>query len=432
VGGTCTINLYEICVSRSPGVFDSSFYSGSLPRLGGGFFDFYIYKYYTYTMKKFPSVEDYIEVINGDRDIVTGKLYGLFDSRPPIISLARYDVKILDSMSQATQSGRALTDKQAELAVKIVLKYRKQLAAHLVDVSPVETPTFRLGIRQIDRRRLLYIDNNSIMLKFPYDTTLINDLRDLAMVSQGSWKFDSQNRSWALALTEMNVVAANGFAQNHKFELAPEFERYIRAVEDCESQQYEIKLIADTKESYTITNAARTLIEAVNDWTNLEHLIDRSAVYGYTVDEPLVLDIVSKYGPRVANLMTTQETKFAPTSDETVFQDLVRYADTVGRYPIYVYEPDMSERLYNNFVAKCFDKDDIYRTQSLKQKDLITDKKVVYFNKFTALWDEPIPLLISGQGMMHGGDKTILLQRAEKVVYFATEVYNVATMKRKN
>jgi len=150
------------------------------------------------------------------------------------------------------------------------------------------------------------------------------------------------------------------------------------------------------------------------------------------VDEPLVLDIVSKYGPRVANLMTTQETKFAPTSDETVFQDLVRYADTVGRYPIYVYEPDMSERLYNNFVAKCFDKDDIYRTQSLKQKDLITDKKVVYFNKFTALWDEPIPLLISGQGMMHGGDKTILLQRAEKVVYFATEVYNVATMKRKN
>jgi hypothetical protein len=25
---------------------------------------------------------------------------------------------------------------------------------------------------------------------------------------------------------------------------------------------------------------------------------------------------------------------------------------------------------------------------------------------------------------MHGGDKTMLLQRAEKVVYFAAEVYN--------
>jgi hypothetical protein len=39
-------------------------------------------------------------------------------------------------------------------------------------------------------------------------------------------------------------------------------------------------------------------------------------------------------------------------------------------------------------------------------------------------WDQPIPLLVSGQGMMHGGEKTLLLQRAEKVVYFATEVYN--------
>jgi hypothetical protein len=94
-------------------------------------------------MRKFSSVEDYIEVINGDRDATTGRLYGLFDSRPPIINLARYDVQILDSMSQATQSGRSLTDKQADLAVKIVLKYRKQLERQDIDVSPVETPNFR-------------------------------------------------------------------------------------------------------------------------------------------------------------------------------------------------------------------------------------------------------------------------------------------------
>jgi hypothetical protein len=66
-------------------------------------------------MKKFQYVEDYIEVINGDRDPVTGKLFGLFDTTPAIISLARYDVSIVDSMSQAVQSGKSLTDKQADL-----------------------------------------------------------------------------------------------------------------------------------------------------------------------------------------------------------------------------------------------------------------------------------------------------------------------------
>lgn len=382
-------------------------------------------------MKKFSSVEDYIEIINGDRDVVTGKLYGLFDSKPPIINLARYDVQILNSMSQATQSGKPLTDKQADLAVKIVLKYRKQLAAHLVDVSPVETPVFRLGVRQIDRRKLLYVENNSIILKFPYDTALINDLRDLAKISQGRWRFDSENRSWALALTETNVVAANGFARNHKFEVAPEFEKYIHAVEVCEQQPYEIKLVQHDGK-YTITNAARSLIEAIDDWTNLDQLVDRSSVYGYTVDELLNLDIVAKYGPRLTNLMTAQESKFAPTNDETVFRDVVAYADITKRYPIYVYEPDMSERLYNNFVTKFFKPDQIHKTQSLKLNEPVTDKQVIYFNKFNARWDKPVALLISGQGMMHGGDKTILLQIAEKVVYFATEVYNIKTMKHKN
>jgi len=382
-------------------------------------------------MRKFPSVEDYIEVINGDRDPVTGRIYGLFDSTPPIVSLARYDVQILGSMSQATQCGRALTDKQADLAVKIVLKYRKQLERQDIDVSPVESPTFRLGIRQIDRRRLLYIEDSNIVLKFPYDTTLINDLRDLAKISQGRWRFDADNRSWTLALTETNVVAANGFAQNHQFEIAPEFARYIQAVEACEQQPYEIKLVKDDVGGYTITNAPRSLAEAIFDWTDLDQLVDQSAVYGYTVDEPLSFDLTVKYGPRVVNLMIAQETKFALTSDESVFRDVFRYADIARRYPVYVYEPDMSERLLKNFVEKHFAAKHILKTQTLKQTEAFTNAKVVYFNKFKA-WAQRVPLLISGQGMMHGGEKSLLLQRAEKVVYFATEVYNATTMKGKN
>lgn len=379
-------------------------------------------------MKRFPSVEDYIEVINGDRDVTSGRLYGLFDNRPPIVSLARYDVQILDSMSQATQSGRALTDKQAELAVKIVLKYRKQLEKLDIDVSPVENPSFRLGIRQIDRRRLLYINNDSIVLKFPYDTTLINDLRDLSKISQGRWKFDANDKSWALALTETNVVAANGFAQNHQFEIASEFANFIKAVEVCEQQSYEIKL-TEQNGRLTITNAARSLLEAIENWcgfdsSNRDLLIDASAVYGYKVDELFSLDLAAKYGPRVTNLMTAQETKFAPTSDETVFRDLIKYAEITGRYPIYVYEPDMSERLYKNFVTKFFTADEIYKSQILKPVEPTVHKKIIYFNKYSAKWQQPIPLLVSGQGMMHGGEKSMLIQQAEKVVYFATEVYN--------
>lgn len=379
-------------------------------------------------MKTYTYVEDYLEVINGDRDPATGKIYGLFDSTQPIVSLARYDVKVLASMSAATQSGRALTDRQAELAVKIIQKYRKQLEKLDIDVRPIESPQFRLGIRTIDRRRLLYVENNSIVVKFPYETTLIDDIRDLSKISQGTWQFDSSNKAWRLAITETNVVAANGFAINHQFNIDDEFKTYLKSVTDCEETPYEIKLIK-TDNGLTIQNAPNSLTEAIDnycgfDYSNIDLLVDNSSIYGYTVDDKIQHDISTKYSPRVCNLMTAQESKFTPDSDHTIYQDLVKYAEVTGRYPIYVYEPDLSGRLYNNFVEQYFDPEDVHRVTHLKPEPVTIHKKVVYFHKYTAAWNQPIPLLVSGQGMMHGGEKSLLLQRAEKVVYFATEVYN--------
>ncbi len=379
-------------------------------------------------MKTFPYIEDYMEVIAGERDPATGKLYGLFASTPPIVSLARYDVNIVNSMAAATMDGRSLTDKQAELAVKIVLKYRKQLEKIGIDVKPAETPHFRLGIREIDRRRLLYVDNDHIVLQFPYDTKMIDDIRDLAKISQGTWRFQQESKTWKLAITETNVVAAHGFATNHQFEIAENFQPYLQTVLNSEAEPYEIKLVK-SNEQLSITNAPSSLTNAINDWcgfdsSNVDLLVDESPRYGYTIDQNIEEDVINRHGPRIYNLMTAIESKFSPTSGADVIKDLVRYAEVTGRYPIYVYEPNLSGHLFKHFVGQYFHPDDIYQTQNLKRTEETIDKKVIYFNKYLTSWQQPIRLLVSSQGMMYGGEKSMLLQQAEKVVYFATEVYN--------
>lgn len=384
-------------------------------------------------MRKFSSVEDYIEIINGDRDPVTGKLYGLFDSTPPIVSLARYDVQILSSMSQATQTGKQLTDRQAELAVKLILKYRKQLEKLDIEVTPMESPKFRLGIRQIDRRRLLYVENDKIILKFPYDTKLISDIRDLAKISQGRWMFDSNARLWRLAITETNVVAAHGFAINHNFEIASDFLNYLNMVLECEKKSYQIKLV-EKDNILEITNAPSSLVQAISNLggfhsSNITTLVDNASIYGYEIDYAIEKKIISKYSPRIFNIMASKEIKFEPNVPDEVVNDIAKYVELTERYPIYVYEPDLSDRLFNNFVLQNFDAAEIYRVKDLKAEIPTVHKKVIYFNKFKAEWNQPIRLLISGQGMMHGGEKSLLLQRAEKIVYFATEVYNMKKQK---
>ena len=37
-----------------------------------------------------------------------------------------------------------------------------------------------------------------------------------------------------------------------------------------------------------------------------------------------------------------------------------------------------------------------------------------------------IPLLISSAGMIYGGDKSLMVQQAEKIVYCSADVYNKA------
>lgn len=395
--------------------------------LGGLFFDFVSNMCYNYYMlKKFPYVEDYIEVINGDRNPATGKLYGLFENTAPVINLARYDVAIIDSMSRATSENRSLTDKQATLAGKLVLKYRKQLANIGIDISPVEEPRYRLSIRIIDRSCRVHVDNDAVTLKFPYDVKMIDSVRELAKVSQGTWKFDNnKDKVWRLGMTETNIVAAHGLAKLYDFEMSPEFEQLVQLVLACEAEPYEIKLVP-TDAGYTITNAANTLTDYIHsraDPGNIDWLIDQSAILGYTVDLTIKQQLAAKYSPGVVYLMQARQTRFDPVPDPDVLESIVAYATVVGRWPIYVYEPDMSDRLYDKFVATHFEQQHVHKIRDIKTEP-DPDARVIFFHKYNPKWTQPIPLLLSSAGMMHGGEKSLLLQRAEKIVYFAADVYN--------
>ena len=380
-------------------------------------------------MKQFPYVEDYLEVINGDRDPVTGKLHGLFDSTPPIINLARYDVNIVASMSSNTQTGHALTDRQAEIACKIILKYRKQLATHSISVDPVESPVFRIPLRTIDRRKLMTLVDNEICLKFPFETKLIDQVRDMTKDSQGHWRWSNASKEWRLGLTETNLVTAIGIGRMNQFEIDPELLELEQRILDIEATPYEIKLVK-TNNQLSITNMPPSLSDYIEselgglNSNNIVKLIDHASILGYSVDRVLEYTVTKDHPPRVFNLMLGREHRFSPQTDADVLEDIIYYAELTNRWPIYVYEPDMSDKLYKGFVEKYFAPDQVYKSTSNKKQPEVEGKRVVFFNKYAANWEFDIPLLLSSAGMMHGGEKTMLLQRAKKVVYFAAQVYN--------
>ena len=339
----------------------------------------------------FTYVEDYIEFIGGHRD-VTGKHLGIFESIPSPISLARYDVQIVESFcNQVLFDCKPYTDKQSELAVKIVTKYRKQL---LQLATPVVLPEalnqFRLGIRSIDRTKSVTLDRGQFLVKFPYDTKLIDLIKKQIREGYGSAAFDGDIKAWRLAQTESMLNWIMAIAPANEFTISNEVIALYDAMVAVEQQPYAIELqVRDGK--FVITNAEDSLVDYINEHLgglgidNLLTLADNSQVLGYTVAPEICAGLEEVYGSQW-KLICNRYSTFKKS--EVAEDQLLAYARLVNRLPVYVYETG---------IPKADTEDIVYLTRS---KSLDIKPK----------------LLISMSSLMIGSKKESWRNNAEKII----------------
>jgi len=380
-------------------------------------------------MKTYATVEDYLEVIAGIRDPVTLKTKSntWFNDFEPIVSLARYDTDVLNSMSTTANEGRALTEKQGELAVKIVLKYQRQLAAKSIDVSPMEKPVWRMPLRKLDYTRSIRIQDDQIVVQFPFNNELIEGMRDFKKESQGASEWDKEVKVWRFALTEYNLVWLTAWAEQKQFEYDSEVARLTALITKVEQTPYAIELQYNNNE-LSISNCPESLYNhVVNNLggfysDNLSRLIDMSSVLGYTVSKQIADDIVKATNPRFYNLTVNREVKLDPGTVDENLASVLDYADAMQRWPVVVYEPDMSGKLLAQLKQLREGVVEVARTVKLNER--YWDNGFKYVHVAAPVINQPIPLLISSAGMIYGGDKNLMVQNAEKIVYCSAEVYN--------
>ena len=339
----------------------------------------------------FTYVEDYIEFIGGHRNI-TGKHLGLFETTTSPISLARYDVQIVESFcNQVLFDCKPYTDKQSELAIKIVSKYRKQLLQLSTPVVlPESLNQFRLGIRTIDRTKSVTIEDGQFVVKFPYDTKLIDLVKKQLKEGQGSVLFDKDKKVWRLAQTESMLNWIMAVAPMNEFAISNEVTALYDAMVAVEQQPDAIELqVRDGR--LIISNAEDSLIDYINehlggfDIDNLLTLADNSEVLGYTIDPDICAGLKSVYGP-LWKLICNRYSTFKKS--EITMEYLIGYAKLVNRLPVYVYETG---------IPKADTADIVYLTRS---KSLDIKPK----------------LLVSMSSLMIGSKKENWRNNAEKIM----------------
>lgn len=344
------------------------------------------------TQPTFRHVEDYVEFIAGYKDI-NGKALGMFETVPSPISLARYDVSIVDSLANQTLNIKnGYTDKQSELAKKIVAKYKKQLN-QLGVCLPDVLDQFRHTIRVVDRTKTVSLLEDYFEFRFPYDTKLIDLVKKQARQGTGYVAFDYDAKVWRLALTENNLnwlMAVS--ATNAEIQIDPRVQDLYNKLLESETKEYQIELVA-TQNGYTITNAADSLIDYVNEKLggfgpdNLLVLADNSGVLGYSIHPDLIAVLNKLYGEEKTKLIAGREKKYK-NSDQAL-EAVLRYATMVNRLPIHVYDLGEPKK----------DTDDI-----------------IYLNRNKG-HDVAPRLLVSMTSVMIGSKKESWIKNAEKIIY---------------
>lgn len=364
-------------------------------------------------MLTYPHVEDYLEYLAGYEVGITA----LIMPNMTKISLARYDIQIVNSMSTATMFGTALTERQAELAVKLVLKYRRQFAKLGIDVGPVEDPQYRIPPRKMDRTKTIWIADGKIHAKFPYDSNMIKDLQTFRESSQGRAYYDRDSKIWYLALTEYNINWIVSWGDTNGFEINDSVRELFYQILACEQQPFEIKLVQQ-EDSYVITNAADSLVNYINDHAggfgldNLVKLVDHAGLCGYAIDDSIKIS-----SQALRHIGSKHAIHVDPSEDN--LNMIFEYAEITDRYPICIYNPTLIDIDLSRFEERDIVRFDRNGKTATSEYDPY-DVKVVYAQKIPASWDFPVPLLVTTFEMMFGGKRMSWTQRAEKIIYYST------------
>jgi hypothetical protein len=379
-----------------------------------------------------PYVEDYIEIIAGHRK-PDGSNPGLFDNHVSILSLARYDVNMVQSLASQSSANIGYTDRQAPLALNIALKYERQLAKAHISIEPLKNnPQYRIPIRTLDRSVRVWLENETIKMRFPFDAQRIEALKSSAKESCGTILFNREEKVWEAALTEYNVNWAVMFARANNFEIESSLQEVMDIIFEAEKKPYAIELQA--KDKLEINNASSTLVDYINEklggfeLDNLLTLVDNAPVLGYTLEKVISDTVEEAYGTRFHTLCTHREMRANlknPTTDQV--KAIIDYARETKRFPIALYEPDGSDKLAMLIIRNLGSKK-VVDLDKNPNADL-TDVEFVHTRKIPRVIMKRIPLLISSAGMMFGGDRQIWLETAEKIVYFVPDVYSKTNKK---
>lgn len=201
----------------------------------------------------------------------------------------KFDLNILTSFGNQLYLQKSLTEKQADLAIKILKKQiHKFNSIYGQDILPfLENPQFKFQTRVLNQEKSCRIVKKSpnekiIVMKFPFSNEIIKKIRENRQgLNHCVW--DADEKHWELGFDERSLKFLSEIYEKFQFTLDDELADYIKNIKECiyeiekyvpvitfENSKIQLKNIPNFVPDFTQNTVLQTVIEGrklgINTW----------------------------------------------------------------------------------------------------------------------------------------------------------------------
>jgi hypothetical protein len=283
------------------------------------------------------TIEDALEILGGTRLRVVN------------IRIDMGEVNLVRSLAKQVSRGTALTDRQMELAIKKIEKYRKGLEQNFIRVDDLLTEkTLRMPLREIDRTQLisLVVDSNKklrILIKFVFSKKfagLWNALQDELNVAVEEKKNEKQ-----LSFNEQDFYKIVNALQPMGFMLSPNAQLYYEKIDEIsenpENHVPYIDLVDNRLVLKNVNSRCQTYLdEQFTDLKDSDFLVflDRLKNCGIFHKNPKIIEKISEFTSNnlVKNILVSDETRFRINPQEHTHTSVFDILDQLKQWPVLI------------------------------------------------------------------------------------------------
>jgi hypothetical protein len=194
------------------------------------------------------------------------------------IHLSTFDEKIASSLGWQCVENKAFTQKQAEIALRLLKKYKKQFLTlgHENIELLIDAPVYKYALRVIDNQSAVSLDykDQKFRVKFPFNQELVTKIRQFSSkttLTKPSW--DPETKTWQFDLNEKSLEFIFNELLPLKFEVTDEIseilEKYQKIKENFEDyvpmlvKHHDSYCFKNIKSNFSSTDLTSALIESV-------------------------------------------------------------------------------------------------------------------------------------------------------------------------